>query len=675
MPEKIVIKSHDMHPIRVKQGSDILPQPDGAISFREHLLAREFPAPMPQDVTHEFTIPARCEHQVLVDITPKHIKAQMPQNAVWHKISKDWTVEQTPLAAESADDQLHTITFKQVHILDHNVKTIHDSGASIPDVFRAAPVVSEQTLGIDKVFEISGHADQPREAVRRQYLDCVENETCVQRGPDLAQTATDVAPIVKQGKKPLPRNKYHIPEFAAYAYNFQTDRARAPEVPVQTRDVLGGSPAPKSSTPKSSTLSALMAAADDPQPMAAPSTGSAFMARPSSYVNPQDRAPIFEQPKRAVVGREIDESVTQTPASDAANALQQAPHNKMDHALDEFALHARTSEGAHMRDHAETNPADRAASQVLRRGPIVTDTANNTVNILKFNADLVAKRAFNNVTGRDISSMRPDMGGASSVDAWAYVAPAPAVLGNDSRSFPHPAGMQKLMPVLNTQKSDLLHKATLPTLKPANVVLNGAQLAVSSEAPVTIGVGQIAPLSPVILTKAASGDGGAAHWQVEQGGEFMAGASGYAQIAAPMPAKPQPILPYSLAASVWTQVVSAVRHTPTDAFQIQLSPSELGKLRITMLTMDGGMQVSIMAERIETLELLRKFAAEFERDLINIGYQHLNMTFSHHNASNIRQFEADAKKEDEDETKREAILDSIRFLPIEAAIDGMDIRM
>jgi len=83
-----------------------------------------------------------------------------------------------------------------------------------------------------------------------------------------------------------------------------------------------------------------------------------------------------------------------------------------------------------------------------------------------------------------------------------------------------------------------------------------------------------------------------------------------------------------LAPSVWAQVTDGMRNATQRLFQIQLAPAELGKVQISLNTTEAGMQVLITAERAETLDLMRKFAPDFEKSLRDMGYQHLDLSFS-----------------------------------------------
>lgn len=63
------------------------------------------------------------------------------------------------------------------------------------------------------------------------------------------------------------------------------------------------------------------------------------------------------------------------------------------------------------------------------------------------------------------------------------------------------------------------------------------------------------------------------------------------------------------------------------AVEITLSPEELGRVRMTLSAGEGGMVVSVLAERAETLELMRRNIDQLARDLQAMGYAGLSFAF------------------------------------------------
>lgn len=94
-------------------------------------------------------------------------------------------------------------------------------------------------------------------------------------------------------------------------------------------------------------------------------------------------------------------------------------------------------------------------------------------------------------------------------------------------------------------------------------------------------------------------------------------------------ARPERIQPLQAsAAMLQEQVISLLRNPSGRAVHIQLDPVELGHVRISLNTVESGLQIQVVTERPETLDLLRKFSAELLRDLTQMGYKDLSMSFS-----------------------------------------------
>jgi hypothetical protein len=82
-----------------------------------------------------------------------------------------------------------------------------------------------------------------------------------------------------------------------------------------------------------------------------------------------------------------------------------------------------------------------------------------------------------------------------------------------------------------------------------------------------------------------------------------------------------------LARGAAAQIAEAVR-TPFDgSVEVRLSPEELGRVRVTMVPGEAGLVVHLVAERPETLDLLRRHADLLAHDLRDAGYEGLEFSF------------------------------------------------
>lgn len=80
--------------------------------------------------------------------------------------------------------------------------------------------------------------------------------------------------------------------------------------------------------------------------------------------------------------------------------------------------------------------------------------------------------------------------------------------------------------------------------------------------------------------------------------------------------------------SVVTQMQDAMARSGTRPVEIALNPEELGNVRIALTLSDATIGVSIVAERSETLELLRRNVDQLLSDFKDMGYDDINLDFS-----------------------------------------------
>ncbi|MFD2741240.1 flagellar hook-length control protein FliK, partial [Sulfitobacter aestuarii] len=62
--------------------------------------------------------------------------------------------------------------------------------------------------------------------------------------------------------------------------------------------------------------------------------------------------------------------------------------------------------------------------------------------------------------------------------------------------------------------------------------------------------------------------------------------------------------------------------------QINLSPDELGHVRLSVTTMDGAVTVNILAERPDTLDLMRRHIDHLGQDFRALGYDEIAFSFA-----------------------------------------------
>ncbi|WP_198133699.1 flagellar hook-length control protein FliK [Roseobacter sp. GAI101] len=79
------------------------------------------------------------------------------------------------------------------------------------------------------------------------------------------------------------------------------------------------------------------------------------------------------------------------------------------------------------------------------------------------------------------------------------------------------------------------------------------------------------------------------------------------------------------------QLAEVVHANNGKSVDVALSPEELGRVKLSIVAADNGVVVSILAERPETLELLRRHIDQLNQELRELGYQNPRFSFSNEN--------------------------------------------
>jgi len=75
------------------------------------------------------------------------------------------------------------------------------------------------------------------------------------------------------------------------------------------------------------------------------------------------------------------------------------------------------------------------------------------------------------------------------------------------------------------------------------------------------------------------------------------------------------------------QIAEAINHMPGRPVEITLSPEELGRLRMTVRVSETGVVVNLLAERPETLDLLRRHIDQLGSDFQAMGFEDIAFSF------------------------------------------------
>ena len=80
-------------------------------------------------------------------------------------------------------------------------------------------------------------------------------------------------------------------------------------------------------------------------------------------------------------------------------------------------------------------------------------------------------------------------------------------------------------------------------------------------------------------------------------------------------------------------IAEAARALQDRPVEVTLNPEELGRVRLTLRSVDGSMSVSVAVERPETLDLLRRNIDMLASQLRELGYKDLSFSFAGHGES------------------------------------------
>ncbi len=83
------------------------------------------------------------------------------------------------------------------------------------------------------------------------------------------------------------------------------------------------------------------------------------------------------------------------------------------------------------------------------------------------------------------------------------------------------------------------------------------------------------------------------------------------------------------ARSVIQQITHSVsRPNAEGVIEVRLQPEELGRVRLTMVAAEAGLNIQVTAERPETLDLIRRHIDMFESDLRDQGFDGMSFSFA-----------------------------------------------
>lgn len=121
------------------------------------------------------------------------------------------------------------------------------------------------------------------------------------------------------------------------------------------------------------------------------------------------------------------------------------------------------------------------------------------------------------------------------------------------------------------------------------------------------------------------------------------------------------------------QLAEAARQMPDRPVELTLNPDELGRVRLTFTMSDGGIHVAVIAERGETMDLLRRHIETLAQEFRNMGYKDVNFDFSRNGQGNSGN--TDSNPDDPD---TQTPTETQTLAPVQLSLEpstGLDLRL
>lgn len=123
------------------------------------------------------------------------------------------------------------------------------------------------------------------------------------------------------------------------------------------------------------------------------------------------------------------------------------------------------------------------------------------------------------------------------------------------------------------------------------------------------------------------------------------------------------------------QLADVARQMPDRPVELALNPEELGRVRLTFTTTDGGIHIAVMAERGETMDLLRRHIESLAQEFREMGYKDVNFEFSQNGQNDAQNGDADTQNNSEPDA---AHAQTQPLAPIQLSLEpsvGLDLRL
>ena len=96
-----------------------------------------------------------------------------------------------------------------------------------------------------------------------------------------------------------------------------------------------------------------------------------------------------------------------------------------------------------------------------------------------------------------------------------------------------------------------------------------------------------------------------------------------------------PLARMDIARGVATQVQAAAKSLSDRPVDLSLNPEELGKVKLSITTTNGSVVLQVLAERTETLDLMRRHADVLAEELNDLGFDSIDLSFGQGQSGNL----------------------------------------
>lgn len=141
-------------------------------------------------------------------------------------------------------------------------------------------------------------------------------------------------------------------------------------------------------------------------------------------------------------------------------------------------------------------------------------------------------------------------------------------------------------------------------------------------------------------------------------------------------AQSTPLMGADRSVDLGRQLAASLTDLSGRSVEVTLAPEELGRVTMTIASGDGGLTLTLFAERPETLDLMRRHIDQLAQEFRDLGFGTLNFAFSHNGKAQQREPEP----ENADEGGKAAPAGAVTISPthssrIASQNDALDLRL